>query len=99
MQSEVRAHPVQAPIAVVVRRLFASDRAVQAVMAMSGSGKVLAHEDALERDLVGGEERSLIYYASEPGLLFYLRLKDTPAAGFQRKIESMIGSLSFMISR
>ena len=103
MQSEVRAPLIQAPIAWVARRLLASDGSVQAVMVIGSSGKVLAHERAL-----GGTESSsfeeegfpMLFYASGPGLLFYVRLDKQPMGDeIPNRISAILDSPSFAITR
>jgi hypothetical protein len=103
MISEARVPLVQAPIAMVARTLLASDSSVQAVMVMEGDGKVLAHERAIdvdEIDSIEGEDYPLLFYASRPNLLFFVRLKKQPTGGeISNRIMSTISSLSFEMTQ
>lgn len=102
MLSEARAPLVQAPIAMVARKLLASDVSVQAVMVIGGDGKVLAHERAIdddEIDSIEGEDYPLLFYASSPNLLFFVRLSKQPTGGeISDRMMSTIGSPSFAMT-
>ena len=103
LQSEVRAPLVRAPIAWVARRLLSTDASVQAVMVLGPGGKILAHERAVGYDEplhASGSERSLIYYAPGPGLLFYLHTSSEPVESeLFAKIEAIVGSPSPAVTR
>ncbi|HEY6283478.1 MAG TPA: hypothetical protein VIW22_06095 [Nitrososphaerales archaeon] len=102
MLSEARAPLVQSPIAMIARRLLASDVSVQAVMVMGNDGRVLVHERAIkddELDSIGGEDYPLFFYDSKPGLLFFVRLNKQPTSGgISDRIISAISSPSFSMT-
>jgi hypothetical protein len=102
MLSEVRAPLVQAPIAWVARSLLASDASVRAVMVLGDDGKILAHERALgedEFDSLEGQDHPLLFYASGPRLLFFVRLNEEPTGKeISDRIMATIKSPSFSIT-
>jgi hypothetical protein len=100
MRSEVRAPLVQAPTGWVARKLLASAPCVQAVMVLTDDGKVLAHERAIGYEEEAPEmDHSMIYYARQYGLIFYLRTNGEPEGELSAQIEAIIESPSPVVTR
>jgi len=72
------------------------------VLIMAEDGRVLAHERALgydDGDPLIGEECSLIYHASGPGLVFYIRTnKDPTSRELPGRIEAILASPSPVVT-
>jgi hypothetical protein len=103
MLSEIRAQTIQEPIAFVARRLLALDVDVQAVMVVGDDGRVLAHERALDDDEFDSFEEEghpLLFYASGPRLLFYLRVsRQSTVEDISDRVIATISSPTFTMTR